>query len=319
MDKGVDGIGGEAVDYAEIAAKRKMAVDTPVDYAETVAKRKMALTLAYVGSNYFGLQMDPNTIDLYPTVERELERALYEIGCIAESNKRALNKIGWSRSSRTDKGVHCARLVISVKLEVKLGWLKGRELRVPDVVDQLNARLPSDIRVLSCCKINQGFRAKEACSWREYEYLLPTSMLYSDLADREDTKERFLTCLKAMEGTQSFHNFHRLSVKALKGRQVESDDVLETEADEDDEGIAAGEVPVPAEAIAAAVPASASTDCVRRSLHEVWEPRLRDRTETTRGIIFACEVVDNEGLDSRVPFIRIRIRGQSFLLHQVSE
>ena len=58
---------------------------------------------------------------------------------------------------------------------------------------------------------------------------------------------------------------------------------------------------------------------MRRSLHEVWEPRLRDRTETTRGIIFACEVVDSEGLDGRAPFIRIRIRGQSFLLHQVSE
>ena len=186
-------------------AMRAIADEAPaaIDYTDMVAKRKMAITLAYVGTNYYGLQMDPNTIDLYPTVESKVEQTLCDLGCIAESNKQSLGKIQWSRSSRTDKGVHCARLVISAKLEMKLGWMKGRDFRCPELVDLINAQLPSDIRVLSICKINQGFRAKEACSWREYEYLLPQSLLFDGLAegDRNETMQRFITSLRGMEGT----------------------------------------------------------------------------------------------------------------------
>ena len=183
-------------------------VDPSIDYTDMVAKRKMAITLAYVGTNYYGLQMDPNTTALYPTVESKVEQTLYELGCIAESNKQALGKIQWSRSSRTDKGVHCARLVISAKLEMKLGWMKGKDFRCPELVDLINAKLPNDIRVLSICKINQGFRAKEACSWREYEYLLPESLLFDGLTttNRNETKQRFMDCLRGMEGTYEVYS-----------------------------------------------------------------------------------------------------------------
>ena len=40
------------------------------------------------------------------TVEGVLETALFRAGSILESNLGALGKIGWTRSSRTDKGVH---------------------------------------------------------------------------------------------------------------------------------------------------------------------------------------------------------------------
>lgn len=38
-------------------------------------------------------------------VEKELETAIFKAGGIRESNLGDLEKIGWSRSSRTDKGV----------------------------------------------------------------------------------------------------------------------------------------------------------------------------------------------------------------------
>lgn len=198
------------------------------------AKRKIALTLAFVGSNYHGLQLDLHSG--VPTVEAEVESALYKLGCINESNHLDLTKISWSRSSRTDKRVHCARLVISAKLEIPLDWLSETEVRIPPLVEHMNQILPPDIRLLSVCKINQSFRAREACSWREYEYVMPKSFLYSksspsetgnvstertaEAAEEERSAiEIFKKTLKRMEGNMSFHNFHRVSAKNLKRRE----------------------------------------------------------------------------------------------------
>ena len=66
-------------------------------------------------------------------------------------------------------------------------------------------------------------------------------------------------------------------------------------------------------------PSSAGTNII----DDQWIPKPRDRSEVTRGIIFACEIVErNEtntlsSVASSENLIRIRIRGQSFLLHQV--
>ena len=40
------------------------------------------------------------------TVEDVLQQAMYQAGAILPSNYGNLSKIGWTRSSRTDKGVH---------------------------------------------------------------------------------------------------------------------------------------------------------------------------------------------------------------------
>ena len=40
------------------------------------------------------------------TIEHALETAIHAAGGIADSNFGDLHKVGWSRSSRTDKGVH---------------------------------------------------------------------------------------------------------------------------------------------------------------------------------------------------------------------
>lgn len=203
-----------------------VAIPTPA-----ASKRKVALTLAYVGSNYHGLQMDLKSG--VPTIEAEVEEALFKMGCITEANHLDLAKISWSRSSRTDKHVHCARLVISAKLEIPVDWIPENSQRIFPMVEKLNALLPPDIRCLSACKINQSFRAREACSWREYEYVLPKALLLDSTilsksvdeqkAEEERAVEVFACALNKLEGNLGFHNFHRVSPKNLR-RRVFSDD-----------------------------------------------------------------------------------------------
>ena len=72
-------------------------------------KKKVSLVFGYVGKNYSGLQMiDPSV----STIEREVEGALFALGCILPTNRQSLEKIGWSRSSRTDKGEVLSRVCV---------------------------------------------------------------------------------------------------------------------------------------------------------------------------------------------------------------
>jgi hypothetical protein len=133
-------------------------------------KRKLAIVVSYVGSNYYGIQLQPTTG--VPTIESELRRALYEIGAILPSND--FDRISWSRSSRTDKGVHASRIIVSGKFEVQPSWLpavKGSpeevqawhtdylqkdNVRIKGMVEALNNKLPADIRAMSCIKVNKS-------------------------------------------------------------------------------------------------------------------------------------------------------------------
>lgn len=65
-------------------------------------KIRVAILFGYNGRAFHGSQKAVNV----PTVEGALERAIYEAGFISDLNFGNLNKIGWSRGSWTDKGVH---------------------------------------------------------------------------------------------------------------------------------------------------------------------------------------------------------------------
>ena len=171
---------------------KPLPVSSQENEQQTSYKRKVALVISYVGSNYHGLQLNPNKNENIKFIEGELLQALYSIGAILPTNN--LDRIDWSRSSRTDKGVHAARLVISAKLEILPEWLPTFDLpvgerqskhleylegraRIKNLIEELNKKLPSDIRAISCIRINKSFVARNACSWREYEYVLPLSLL----------------------------------------------------------------------------------------------------------------------------------------------
>ena len=175
------------------------------------AKRKVVLLVAYNGAGYSGLQKNPDVV----TVEHKLEEALHKAGAISDDNRGTLQKISWSRSGRTDKGVHALGQVISCKLI----------LSPEGLIERVNNLLSgTGISVLGLERVSNNFCAHTMCSSREYEYLLPARVLrtnaITDGSDHppgcganadaplsEEESARLLNLFKSYEGTHFFHNF----------------------------------------------------------------------------------------------------------------
>lgn len=82
-------------------------------------------------------------------------------------------------------------------------------------IDQVNADLPSDIKVFCLKRVTKGFNAKDQCNSRTYSYTLP-SISFADQCDKTSLNEFRLSSerlekvnevLKLFEGTKNFHNF----------------------------------------------------------------------------------------------------------------
>ncbi|KAG6610796.1 tRNA pseudouridine(38-40) synthase [Phytophthora cinnamomi] len=152
----------EAVHPGSYAAQRPLQRPAADASEPLPTKRRYGLWVAFCGKNYSGMQMNEGV----KTIEAELERALFAAGGIAESNFGFLQKIGWSRAARTDKGVHAAGQLLTAKLHV------GDD--VAGFVAKVNAALPADIRVMHMVTVTKNFNAKMTCDQRTYEYLAPT-------------------------------------------------------------------------------------------------------------------------------------------------
>ena len=68
------------------------------------------------------------------------------------------------RCARTDKGVHAAGNIISLKLVIE----------DPDIVSKINEHLSPQIRVWGINRTNSSFNCYQMCDSRIYEYLIPT-------------------------------------------------------------------------------------------------------------------------------------------------
>ena len=81
----------------------------------------MAIVGGYNGTGYHGLQLNNDV----QTIEDEIRRAIFKAGAMRESNFEDLGKIDWTRSSRTDKGVHAGCIVVRFGV-VMVDYLTGR-------------------------------------------------------------------------------------------------------------------------------------------------------------------------------------------------
>ena len=151
------------------SAKRSAnAIDAPYTAEEIAAeerkpKRKVAVMVGYAGTGYLGMQLNPGT----KTIEGDLFAAFVAAGAISKANADDPKKSSFLRCARTDKGVHAAGNVISLKLIVE----------DEDIVDRINDNLPDQIRVWGMQRTNNGFSCYTACDSRWYEYLLPSYTL----------------------------------------------------------------------------------------------------------------------------------------------
>lgn len=167
------------------------------------------MRVGYVGTNYRGLQIQRDSGSLI-TIEDELEKAILKAGGMLESNYGNLHKLGWRRSSRTDKGVHSLATVIAMKMEIPDGaWEED-----PDgiaLADVINRHLPYNIRIFSILPMNKRFDARNECASRKYVYLLPAEVIgignASGLKEIESHVKEFRDILQLFEGRHPFHNY----------------------------------------------------------------------------------------------------------------
>lgn len=126
-------------------------------------KRKVGVLIGYAGTGYKGMQINHHE----KTIEGDLFAAFVGAGAIAKRNADDPKKSSFVRCARTDKGVHAAGNVISLKLTIE-------DL---DIVQKINEKLPEQIRVWGFVRTNNSFNCYQACDSRWYEYLLPSYTL----------------------------------------------------------------------------------------------------------------------------------------------
>lgn len=116
--------------------------------------------LGYSGTGYKGMQID----NKQKTIEGDLFNAFVKAGAISKANADDPKKSSLVRCARTDKGVHAAGNVISLKLIIE----------DEDIVEKINSHLTEQIRVWGMQRTTGSFSCYQACDSRWYEYLIPT-------------------------------------------------------------------------------------------------------------------------------------------------
>lgn len=235
--------------YASLAMQEQFGIvveKPPEDVNQKMVKRKVALFLGFLGTNYGGFQININQ----RTLQAEIELALYKAGMVNTLNFGHPQKITWSSSARTDKGVHASAQVCSVKVEMREEEQNDMEKNRK----RIEEHLPQDIRLLDLERVTRNFCAKTQRDRVRYQYMLPSFLLHPDcrsifkeqgipMEGRQEVAKEPLTkeeieklktalkdfrstpaqrdllqsALKAYEGTHKFHNYSK-GVKANEGK-----------------------------------------------------------------------------------------------------
>lgn len=134
-----------------------------IEAEERRPKRKVAVMIGYAGTGYHGLQINHKE----KTIEGDLFAAFVAAKAISKVNADDPRKSSLVRTARTDKGVHAAGNVLSLKMIIE----------DPDIVQKINDNLPPQIRVWGIQRTNNAFSCYQTCDSRWYEYLMPSYCL----------------------------------------------------------------------------------------------------------------------------------------------
>ncbi|KAI0486788.1 pseudouridine synthase [Xylaria cf. heliscus] len=126
-------------------------------------KRKVAVLVGYAGTGYHGLQINHEL----KTIEGDLFGAFVAARAISKANADDPKKSSFVRCARTDKGVHAAGNMVSLKLIIE----------DPDIVQKINEHLPPQIRIWGIQRTSNSFSCYASCDSRWYEYLMPSYCL----------------------------------------------------------------------------------------------------------------------------------------------
>lgn len=166
-----------------------------------MGKKRVILIVGYNGIGYHGSQINKEE----KTIEKEICDEIAALGYFNPRNCDDYTKTGLQRASRTDKGVHAAMQIISVKIET------GPDKSTKHLEMLLRPSLAqSNIKLHSLLETTKGFDAKNKCESRVYEYFVPAGV-YRHIGDTKEEEEKryklFRESLMKMQGTHNFHNF----------------------------------------------------------------------------------------------------------------
>lgn len=115
-----------------------------------VQVRRFKMICAFDGTNYYGWQTQSGVCSVQETIELLLAKIV------------KATKVNIHSSGRTDHGVHARGMVFHTDLITRM---TERSLQLA-----LNARLPEDIRILSCHVCASDFHARFSVVAKEYRY-----------------------------------------------------------------------------------------------------------------------------------------------------
>eukprot|EP00892_Ulva_mutabilis_P009054 jgi/Ulvmu1/6520/UM003_0153.1 len=193
-------------------------------------KRVVALHIGYVGTNYRGLQMTIDELQLsnpVKAVEDVVAFAIMKAGYMRKENFGYPTKVSWTRSSRTDKGVHSVATVVSLKMHCRDdSWEADPEGL--EYATAINKHLPADIRVFSVQRVSNSYNCRAMCISRAYEYHVPAAVLglrghssgggangdgrgeperAADAEHDAEVMQRLRAALTCLTGERPFHNY----------------------------------------------------------------------------------------------------------------
>ena len=165
--------------------------------------RCYALFLGYLGTGFHGMQkqLDGQGNETVTTIEGVFEKALVESGWLDPVLLEDGGCLNWSRSARTDKGVHAVTNVVACNL---------KEAGEPsEWISKVNEALTrTSIRVFFAHKVTARFDARMQCDRRRYEYLIPFKFPDdSKVRFPANFREQLNASLSVFVGTHNFHNF----------------------------------------------------------------------------------------------------------------
>ncbi|MDR2623322.1 MAG: tRNA pseudouridine(38-40) synthase TruA [Methanobrevibacter sp.] len=165
--------------------------------------KRFALKVAYIGSEFYGFQRQPN----FKTIEGEIIDTLTDLKLIDN-----VHDSKFSIAGRTDKGVHSLGNVISFNSEKE------------PIINQINDFLSEDIRIIAKTSVHFGFKPRYSSN-KHYRYFLKN---FHDL-DLDIDSIRKLA--KLFEGVHDFTNFTKRNQR-VPIRKIDKIEVNKVDGDD---------------------------------------------------------------------------------------